>query len=415
VAGVLAALVAVRVLLPLLVLAASGSALPGFPEYTYEPRPGDAHGYHAAMRELLATGPRLGLALPVAAAAVVLLVVALVRARRRPQERAVLAVVAAACVALVATLLVLRMRASGAVTIGWPLVWSVPLLPYRLAGRPLDPDVAFGFGLALSLLANAVTVVATYLLGLWSSGRRAVGLVAAALFGLWPLLLPLVGKTSDLGTWQNDLGLSVYSEPLSTALVASGGALLVRPGRGPLAEIVAGVLMGFSTTVRLSNALIAGCAAAVLVVLARRSALRFAVGAAVFAPVVIAYWPLGYPMLPPEQFPDDTFGLEYAVPAWRDSTVWGLRAFVALVPLAVVGALTLRRVQAALLVLWVASTAALYTFYSFTPLHPRFLFVALPPLFVLWAAGAAAAYELARRRYERVARVTSRPNARGAG
>ena len=39
------------------------------------------------------------------------------------------------------------MRAVGAPTIGWPLVWSVPLLPYRALGLPLGPNLAFAVGL----------------------------------------------------------------------------------------------------------------------------------------------------------------------------------------------------------------------------------------------------------------------------
>ncbi len=70
--------------------------------------------------------------------------------------------------------------------------------------------------------------------------------------------------------------------------------------------------------------------------------------------------------------------------------MWGWEAFVALVPLAAVGFFALARPHAVLLASWILATAGLYTFYSFTPLHPRFLFVALPPLFVLWGAGASA-------------------------
>ena len=391
VAGALAVLVLIRVTLPLLALGASGSALPGLPRYEFEPLPGDAYGYYSAMRELLATIPRLGLALPGVMLAVAILIAVLARSRRRPTERPLLLLVGALCVSAIATLLVLRMRPPGAPTIGWPLVWSVPILPYRVLGLPLDPEIAFGFGLALSLIANAVTVVSSYLLGLWVSGVRSVGLLAAAFFGLWPLVLPVVGKEADRGTWQGDLGLSLYSEPLSTALVVTAAALLVRRSRGAIGEVVAGILIGFSITVRLSNAVIAASLILVLAVVApRASALRVAAGVLAFLPVAAAYWPLGYVMLPSEQFPDNPFGLQYAVPAWRDSIVWGGRAFVVLVPLAIVGGFVLARWTAAILWSWILSTAILYTFYSFTPLHPRFLFVALPALFVLWAAGVVA-------------------------
>jgi hypothetical protein len=97
---------------------------------------------------------------------------------------------------------------------------------------------------------------------------------------------------------------------------------------------------------------------------------------------------MGYESLPETTFRSDAFGLEYAVPAWRDSAVWGLTAFVALVPLAIAGTFAIRRREAAFLLAWILATAAFYTVYFYTPLHPRFLLVALPALFVLWAAGA---------------------------
>jgi hypothetical protein len=394
--ALLAGLVLVRVTLPLAVLAASGSEPPGLPDYEYEPRPGDAYGYYSAMRELLATIPRLGVAAPVVLLAMIGLAAVVVCWRRRPAERAWLVFIGAACLATIATVLVLRMRPPGAPTIGWPLVWSIPVLPYRLLGLPLNPHIAFGFGLALLLAANAVTVVLTYLLGLWASGRRSVGLVAASLFGLWPLLSLLVGKTADRGTWEVDLGLALYSEPLSTALVVTAAAVLVRPGHGELAEVLAGALLGFSVAVRLSNAVIAVCAIGVLLLYRRPlPAIRVGAGAAVFLPLVAAYWPLGYPKLPEEQF-HDPFGLQYVVSTWRDAAVWGWQALVALVPLAVVGTFVLERWKAGLLWSWILFTAAFYTFYRFTAGHQRFLLVVLPALFVLWAAGALALLNAAR-------------------
>ncbi|MGH3070805.1 MAG: hypothetical protein ACRDNB_00880, partial [Gaiellaceae bacterium] len=285
--------------------------------------------------------------------------------------------------------LVLRVRSSGAVTIGWPAVWAAAVLPYRVLGLSLSPDVAFGFAAAISLLANVVTIAATFLLGLWTTGRREIGLLAAALVSVSPLLVLLLGETRDAGTWGVDLGLYAYSEPLSTALVAAGCALVVRAERDPATAVAAGALLGFAVTVRLSNALVAVVAVAVLLLRRSRTAALYASAAGLaFLPVVIAYWPLGYPDLPPEQFPDDPFALEHATRAWSDSIVWGLRSLVVLVPLALLGALRLPCAWALLLAGWIGATALLYTFYSFTPLHPRFLFVALPAVYVLWSAGA---------------------------
>src|SRR5918995_7360056 len=56
---VLALLVAVRLAIPLIALAASGHDLPGLPPYDYEALNGDATGFYAEARELIsaAFGP----------------------------------------------------------------------------------------------------------------------------------------------------------------------------------------------------------------------------------------------------------------------------------------------------------------------------------------------------------------------
>ena len=389
-AAVLAALVLFRVLLPIAVLAASGSSLlPGFPEYEYDPLAGDAYGYHAAMRELLSTPLRLGWALPGVVLALGVLAACIVFWRRRRAQRAAVLLVAFWCVAAIATLFVLRMRSSGAPTIGWPLVWSVPLFPYRALGLPLDPDIAFGFGLAVTLAANAVSVLSTYLLGLWVTGRRSVGLLAAGLFGLWPVLVLPLAATEATGTWTVDLGVSLYSEPVSTALVTSGCAFLVRRPPAPTLTVAAGALLGLSVAVRLSNAVIAVCAVAYTVLRdGRRLGLWLAASGLAFLPAVVAYWPMGYESLPETTFRNDAFAFRYAEGAWRDSELWGVASFVALVPLAVAGTFGVPRRDAVFLWAWILGTALFYTFYFYTPLHPRFLLVALPAVFVLWAAGA---------------------------
>src|SRR3712207_2541464 len=53
----LAALVLVRLSIPLGALAASGSDLPGLPRYTYRPLNGDAFGYYAGAREAIPAAP----------------------------------------------------------------------------------------------------------------------------------------------------------------------------------------------------------------------------------------------------------------------------------------------------------------------------------------------------------------------
>ena len=84
------------------------------------------------------------------------------------------------------------------------------------------------------------------------------------------------------------------------------------------------------------------------------------------------------------------FALHNARVAWTHSLLWRPAQLVVLVPLAVVGALATRRAGSVLLSAAILLTAAFYSFYFFTPLHPRFLFVVLPPLLVLWVAGACA-------------------------
>jgi hypothetical protein len=412
---VLVSLVAFRVALPLAVLAATGGSLLGLPVYVYNPRPGDAYGYYSAMRELLATWQRhtpvvLPAALVLAAVAVVL-----VRRRRRGRIRDAVVVVGIAWAAgLLATLLAAGSRTSGAPTIGWPLVWSVPLLPYRALGLPLDPDIAFAVGLALSLTCIAAIALATYVLGARVTASSSLGLVAAALFALWPVLVvPLSGDRTRIdGTWQNDLGVTLYSEPLSTALVTLALALVVRRRLSDTDAALAGALLGFSVAVRLSNVLIAGCVLVALLVRCRRLTLWTAGAAAAFAPLVIVYWPKGYEQLGPPTFPEHPFALDYARSAWTGSALWRPGVLLVLVPVALVGTIRLARPTALLLWSCILTTALFYTFYEPTPLHPRFLFVVLPIVLVLWAAGAAELVSAARR--ARLRFNPSRPPPRAA-
>jgi hypothetical protein len=120
-------------------------------------------------------------------------------------------------------------------------------------------------------------------------------------------------------------------------------------------------------------------------------------GGIAFVPLVATYWPKGYPSIP--NVPG--FALEQAGRSWADSALFGPRSLLVLLPLAALGVLALRPWVAALLVAVVATDALFYTFYEHTHLHPRFLYVALPPLFVLEAAGAALAIRKASGRIRR--------------
>jgi hypothetical protein len=377
----LSALVAVRLAIPLVVLAAAGHDLPGLPAYDYAPLNGDSFGFYAEARELISAA--LG---PAGLAALVLLGAGAYLSRRWwPRWYAVAA--GALALALAASALVLATSPAGAAVVGWPLVWAVPLAPFRLVGA-LDPDVAFVVGFALSLAANAVTVVATAYIGLRASGRAAVGYGAAALFAVWPLLTrPLAGRSAwENGQWNVDTGLHLYTEPLSTALVAVALALLLSPRLDELRLAFAGALLGYATVVRVSNGLFAAVAVVLLVVrIGWRRTLPFAAVGAAFTPLVAAYWPKGYPKIPDRP----GFSLDQAGRTWSDSLIFEPRVLLILLPFAILGLFVLPRWRALLLAAVIATNALFYAFYEHTHLHPRFLYVALPALFVLQAAGVA--------------------------
>ena len=105
-----------------------------------------------------------------------------------------------------------------------------------------------------------------------------------------------------------------------------------------------------------------------------------------FLPLLAVYWPKGYPEIPNKP----GFSLGQAGRSWTDSLIFDPRMLLLLLPLAIVGRVVLRPWVAALLAAAIVPNALFYTFYEHTHLHPRFLYVALPPLFVLEAAGGAA-------------------------
>jgi hypothetical protein len=386
-----------RIAIALAALADHGHRLaPGFPVYHYDPRTGDAYGYYSAVRELLETWRREGkIVLPAALLLAAGFVLVWRLSRRSPLRTSIRILAGSWAVGLLATVLVHEIRYTGAGTIGWPLVWSVPLLPYRALGLPLNPSIAFGVGLTLSLVFVVATVIATYLLGRSLTGSTSLGVAASLLFAFWPLLvLLLAGSRGTMnGTWQIDVGLSQYTEPISTALACVALVLVLRKDAGSRAAAVAGALFGFDVAVRLSNLVLLGCALAWLLLRDRGRALWVAVTAAAFAPVVLAFYRQGY-FNPSSNgtggsgvIPAHVFALRNARVAWTHSLLWRPPQLVVLVPLAVVGAVVTWRSGAALLSAAILTTAAFYTVYFFTPLHPRFLFVVLPLVLVLWVAG----------------------------
>ena len=335
----MASLVVVRVALPLLVLAAAGHDLPGLPPYEYSPLVGDANGFYAESRELISVA--VG---PAGAVALLLLAVGAVAVWRLRHNWAAIPVGCIA-VSLAASALVLDQQTSGAAVVGWPLLWSIPLFPLRVAGI-LDEDLAFAVGLVLSLAANAVTVVATAYIGLRATGSRTVGVAAAALLAVWPLLTrPLAGPSAwENGQWNVDVGLVLYTEPISTALVAAAIALLLAPALDPVRLASAGALLGYATVVRPSNGLFAAAAVGLLAVrIGPRRTAPAALAGLAFAPLVAVYWPKGYPKI--ENVPG--FSLAQADRSWVDSLLFDPRTVLILLPFAVLGLFAVTRWNAA--------------------------------------------------------------------
>jgi hypothetical protein len=412
----LGALAAIRIAIPLAAYVQSGSSLPGLPRWTYLGLRGDATGFYAASREFIASWGRVPRPLLALTAVVLLLALALIARtwRRRPDLRPWLPPAALFAVGLAVCVDIHWMEPSGAAVFGWSLVWGIPMLPYRLLSSSIPEHVAWDYGFALSLVCVALTVVAVAYLGRYATGRRWVGLLAAGFWALWPLL---VGVLAGHGAWANnqwdiDVGLHLYNEPLSTLLVTTGAALLLSPRLTPLRLSLAGCALSVATCVKVSNALLAAAALAIVFLRgSRRDALPYLAGALAFAPVVLMYWPLSYPKLfdNPSSWPRDPFDVAHVVSSWTNSAMFGPRTLLIVLPLAIVGTFGLRRPWAlALVVAFLLVNPLFYSFYANTAHHPRFLYASLPELFVLWAAGICVVHA-------RVgARLRSRPTPRTA-
>jgi hypothetical protein len=399
--GALALLAGLRVAIPLAVYVAAPSRLPALPRFTRAARDGgltgDATGFYAAAREFMAAWgrmPRAVLALDAlfALAAAVAIAVAW---RRRPGLRPWLVAAALAAFAVVVAVDVHWMKPTGAAVFGWSLVWALPMLAYRALGFGLSEHVAWDVGVALSLLFVALTVVAVAYLGRNAVGRRWAGLLAAAVWTAWPLLVGAIAGHHAWanGQWEIDVGLHNYDEPLSTLLVTTGAALLLSPRLTAMRLSLAGCALGVATGVKVSNALLA--AAALVVVFlrgGRREAAPYLAGGLAFVPVVAVYWPLSYPKLYDnrQSWPRDPFDPAHVVSSWTHSSIFTPHTLAIVVPLALVGTLGVRRPWPLALVLaFLLLNPVFYSFYANTANHPRFLYASLPELFVLWAAGVA--------------------------
>jgi hypothetical protein len=397
--GPLGLLAAIRVAIPLAAFADEGSRLPGIPAFVRFPRDGgltgDATGFYAATREFMAAWgrmPRVVLGLDALLALTAAAVIAVLW-RRRPGVRGWLAAAGLCVFGLVVAVDVHWMNPSGAAVFGWPLLWALPMTAYRAFGHGLSKHVAWDFGFALSLAAVAATVVAVAYLGRNATGKRWLGVLAAAFWTAWPLLVGLIAGHGAWrnGQWEVDVGLHNYSEPLSTLLVTTGAALVLSPRLTQLRLALAGCALSAATLVKVSNALLA--AAALVIVLLRgraREALPFLAGALSLAPLVAVYWPLSYPKLfdNPRSWPRDPFDVAHVVTSWTQSSIFDPHTLAIVVPLAVVGVFGVRRPWAlALVTASLLINPVFYSFYANTAKHPRFLYASLPELFVLWAAG----------------------------
>jgi hypothetical protein len=388
-----ALLAVLRVLPPLIVLAANGRSLPTLPGYAYGPPAGDTYGFYAAAREFVSVWARTSKVILGLAVVALVALLALAHWLWRRADRGIAVAVAAAAVGLFISVGVHEMLPTGAGAVGWPIVWSLPMFPLRATGL-LSYHIAFYAGIAILLACNVITVVATAAIARRVAGAR-IALVAPALLVAWPFLMRFIDGTGNTvyGSWLTDTGLLLYSEPLSTALVAVAAALLLVRRDDPVAPPLAGALVAFATAVRVSDVTIVAVLG--LVVLLRRDAravLNYVVAASGVGAVSAVFWSRGYGTFSTaasKQAPHGLFSAHYILRSWRDSDVFHWRMLVVLLPVAIVGAWALRRRPLDLMLLGgvVLVTAAFYSAYYVTALHPRFLFVALPPLFVLTAAG----------------------------
>src|SRR3954466_8672269 len=124
----LAALIALRVLIPLVVLAAAPAKVPLLPAYSYTPLNGDSvRFYQAAVNLLEATDAIILGWIGLASIAMTILFGAASMLLWRADVRWLALLLPAFALALVLGVLVEKMASPSAPVIGWPIVWAVAL------------------------------------------------------------------------------------------------------------------------------------------------------------------------------------------------------------------------------------------------------------------------------------------------
>ena len=373
---------ALRVAIPLLVLAAAGHDLPGLPPYDYAPLNGDATGFYAEARELIsaAFGP--------AGAAALLLLAAGAFAVWRLRRSWVAIPVGCLAVSLAASVLVLDQQTTGAAVVGWPLLWSIPLFPFRVGRRARRRRRVRGRAAALARRERG--------------HRRRDRLHRPARDGqprgrhrsggaLRALAAADAAARGNERLGERPVERRRRAPPLHRAALDRA-----RRGRDR-APARAGARPGPARDGRGAARVRDRRPAFERVLRRRRDRARWRCGSGsartlpaaaaglAFVPLLAVYWPKGYPTI------DERPRLLARPGRSHLGRLAALRPAHAARPAPARAARRSSpspRWQAALLGAAIATNAVLYTFYEHTHLHPRFLYVTLPALFVLQAAGA---------------------------
>ena len=278
---------------------------------------------------------------------------------------------------------------TGAAVVGWPLLWAIPLFPFASSACSTTTSPSRSGSRSRSPRTRSRSSRPPSSACARAAAARSAS-AAAALFAVWPLLTrPLAGPSAwENGHWNVDVGLAPLHgaaldgarrgrdrAPARTAARRSSGSRrpalcsASRPSSGSSNGLFAAAAVGLAR-VRLGPRRTAAVRAGRARVRAARRRLLA------------------------EGLSDDRERARLLARAGVDRS-WDRLADLRPADAArsrsrspCSGSLASARVERRLLGAVIATNVALYTFYEHTHLHPRFLFVALPALFVLEAAGA---------------------------